>query len=206
MRVPIGALLLGIIVAGPVFADSGHGSGSLEMLNIGEAMGVTNPNVPKFKVLRSTVDVGHFETGSSEGEPTAVISVAVDKDGKRATDDGTGKPKPAQKDPNDGKAQIDDKNKNTEVAKVEPNTRPFSAANSDGKPALAVAQYDESGNVKTVTLKDGAKVDFTGKGLTDADIDRWLKDPNNSNLVGNNGVVRPAMSEGSGGGRVTCQG
>jgi hypothetical protein len=203
MRARSRLLVLGMLCAVSAFGGGGHGTGNLEMFNIGEAMGVTDPNVPKLSIFRSNVDPGHFESGSADGEPVPVISVTAGKDGKRAIDDGTGRPSRGGA-TNDERAVIDESARNAPLAKVEPNTRPFSASNGDGKPALAVAQYDDNGNVKTVTLKDGTKVDFTGKGLTDADIDRFLKDPNKNPLVGNNGSVRRALD--ASGGAVTCQG
>jgi len=175
----------------------------VELFNIGDAIGVTSG--PKFNVIRSTVDPGRFESGTSGGEPVLVISVtARGSDGKRAVDDGTGKPGGAGAG-NGEKVGIDESGKDKPLAKVEPNTRPFSAAKGDGTPGLAVAQYDEAGKFITqVTLADGRKVDFTGKGMTDDDIEKFLKDPSKGNLVGNDGIVKRAQ-DGSGG-DVTCQG
>lgn len=196
------AATLGLLCTAVVFGTAGnHGGGTIEFFNFGDAIGVTNPNVPKFTGIRSTVDPGHFETGSSEGEPVPVTSVGKDAAGNRRVDDGTGKPTLTDKN-NEGKPVIDESQKDAPLAKVQPNQRAFSAANGNGQPGLAMAEFDGD-TVKTVTLKDGTKIDFTGKGVTDEQISGFLqgKPPT---LQGNNGTVKAAQD--ASGKSVTCQG
>lgn len=193
---------LGLVGAAVVLADAGqHGSGPIQFFNFGDAIGVQDG---QFKItgIRSTVEVGHFESGSSDGEPVPVTSVAMGKDGKRLTDDGTGKPK--AKDPNnESKPVIDESAKDAPLAKVKPNERDFSAMGANGTPGLARAEFDGD-TVKSVTLA-GSKtpIDFTGKGVTDQDIQDFL-DGKKNKLVGNNGTVTRAMD--ASGKQVTCQG
>ena len=194
---------LGLGVAVVVFGDGvNHGGGPIEFFNFGDAIGIKDPNAFKSTGIRSTVDPGHFETGASEGEPVPVTSVGKDAAGNRRVDDGTGKSTSQQANNNEGKPTIDDSQKDAPLAKVQPNQRAFSAANSNGQPGLAMAEFDGD-TVKTVTLKDGTKIDFTGKGVTDQNITDFLqgKPPT---LVGNNGTVKAAQ-DASGKG-VTCQG